>query len=73
MSELFAFRVGKPLDEPEAVTGVYDPVSQASTWEDGTPITAVFCAFRLWGRQYCNAYGSYCNVWGHTGNQACGT
>ena len=71
VSQLFAFNVAKPLEAPTDPAGVYDPVRQQSTWENGSPVVAVWCGWRWSGRQYCNAYGSYCTVWGSLGNQAC--
>jgi len=75
MSELFAFRMASPVPPSFSaeVGGVYDPETQTSTWENGTPLLAVSCTYRSgnYYRASCNAYGSYCTTWGGSGHRTC--
>jgi hypothetical protein len=58
-SMLFAFRVAQPIEvsQGEIATGVYDPVTQTSTWEGGDPVLLT-CTGTT---SRCYHYGSYCN------------
>lgn len=62
-SQLFAFRLAKPMEisDEEPVIGVYDPVSQTSTWTGGSPVLAVGCTGPRGTASSCYAYGTYCN------------
>jgi hypothetical protein len=65
-SQLFAFRLAKPMEmsDEDPVIGVYDPVSQTSTWTGGSPALAVGCTLTTSSATKCYAYGSYCNSTG---------
>jgi hypothetical protein len=69
-SPLLAFRLAKPIELPDedVLVGAYDPVTQTSTWEGGTPALALSCTGG--GFRQCNAYGTYCNTWG-SGSRRC--
>jgi hypothetical protein len=69
-SQLFAFRLAQPMEisEQEASAGVYDPVTQTSTWEGGSPVLALRCTS---GTTRCYAYGSYCSTSAGTVNRRC--
>jgi hypothetical protein len=62
-SQLFAFRLAKPVEitDEEPVVGVYDPVSQTSTWTGGTPALAVGCTGPRGSVAHCYSYGHYCS------------
>jgi hypothetical protein len=75
MSELFAFRTASPVPRSFSAEpgGVYDPETQTSTWESGTPLLALRCTYHSvpYYRAGCNAYGSYCTTWGGSGRYSC--
>jgi hypothetical protein len=71
VSQLFAFRVAKPIEvaQEEPMVGVYDPVSQTSTWEGGTPVLAVSCSGSYTPK--CYAYGTYCSTSAGSARRRC--
>ncbi|HEY0607611.1 MAG TPA: hypothetical protein VGD58_32140 [Herpetosiphonaceae bacterium] len=70
-SQLFAFRVAKPIETPaeEPVNAVYDPQTQTAVWQGGDRPFAARCTFAggSYGGSSCNAYGSYCSAPGRGG------
>ena len=70
-SQLFAFRLAKPAKVyAEDAVGVYDPVSQTSTWEGGSPALAASCVSTSQSIR-CYFYGSYCSHSAGTFHKRC--
>lgn len=72
-SSLFAFRLAKPVEFSDDVhIGVYDPITQTSTWDGGGPILALGCSVSRSGGR-CYWYSGYCNTYGSNkvNNRAC--
>jgi hypothetical protein len=67
-STLLAFKLATPVEVATGpgTVGSYDPLTQTSTWEGGTPALAVHCSPSGFSSRKCNAYGTYCSTFGST-------